>query len=714
MKIDFNKLFTGQREKSYIVGIEELGKIFSGSTGWDRGGQLQQYSKSLYVFAAVNKIALKVAAIDLELYKIISKDGETDEIMTHEVLDLLTKVNPFQTRSEFLRTAWINKKLTGEAFWLKVRNESGIVSELWNLRPDYMTIVADAENYIRHYELNKSDGSKELFMPEDIIYFKDPNPTDALRGMSPVAVSSHRIETEEGATRFQKDFFNNNARPDALLITEESFDNEQRTQMTSAWEERHGGRDKTSKIGILEGGMKYQQVSISQKEMDFIESLKFTRDDILVAFGVPKGVITTDDVNYANAEASMKMFLSETIKPEMDQLTEVLNEMLVIPEFGEEYILDNIDPTPQDRQALREDSVAAHGKWMTTNEIREAHNLPELEGGDEIAKVTPAQQQIDNQPNEEAKKKLKKAALKRLRGRPNLRMKFEVAEIITKGLNKPLKVKTKKAKVGEEATEIEDRYLSLMPDVEIRQKFYEYTNKKLDKKSKDFENTLVKEFAYQEDRILKALKKYDDDQKGIYTKMSHSDIANLMNVKKETRLFSVIALPFMLNMAEEGGEDAANLVNEDFDMTEDLKRAIDKRSHFFASSVTDTTFRKLSDTLSAGINEGEGIAALTARVQDVYKEIPEWRANMIARTETTNANNEGALEAFEVSEVIKGKEWIATMDLRTRDSHTELDGEIVSVQATFSNGLRFPGDIGPASETINCRCVIAPALYEKA
>ena len=48
--------------------------------------------------------------------------------------------------------------------------------------------------------------------------------------------------------------------------------------------------------------------------MDFIESLKATRDDILIAFKVPKPIVAvTDDVNRANAETAQEIFLSETI-----------------------------------------------------------------------------------------------------------------------------------------------------------------------------------------------------------------------------------------------------------------------------------------------------------------------------------------------------------------------------------------------------------------
>jgi HK97 family phage portal protein len=734
MEFKFNKLFSGSKEKSFVLGIEELGRIFNGQSSWNKSSQLKQYSKSLYVFAAVNKIATKVSDIDLELHQITSAKGDNEEIMNHEILDLLTKVNPFQTRSEFLKTAWINKKVTGEAFWLKVRNNQGQVVELWNLRPDLMTVVSDPDTYVKHYELDKEDGGREIFDSEEIIHFKDPDPLNPFRGLSPLVASKSRIETEESATSYQSNFFKNNARPDALLVTEQALDGDQRTQMTSAWEERHQGRDNEARIGILEGGMKYQQVSISQREMDYIESMKFTRDDILVALGVPKSVMTTDDTSYANAETGLRMFLSETIIPEMRHLVEVLNAFLIAPDFGEQYMLDFDDPTPADREALRHDSTAAHGKWATINEIRFMNDLPPIEGGDVIADTSSQggfqSGSPDGQTSDEGTKQLsqiipmdevkyrkteemRKKALKLLQGRPNLRRKFELHDTFRREISKSVKnakkaVKTaskgKKNKKVVKEVDLDD-VGSMFGEEEIRKTYVDLINKRLDKRQKPFERELQSQFAQQMTRVLKNMDELEDEQKGVYQKLSHSAINRIMKKDDEKSLFAAFALPFLVEYAGDGAKDSATLVGEEFDMTEQLTASMEKRSIFFADSVVDTTFNSLVRTLTEGTNNGEGIGDLKQRVRDVYGEIPDHRASLIARTEATNANNEGILEQFRTSDIVKGKEWIATLDDVTRDEHVELDGEIAGVNKVFSNGLMFPNEP-------NCRCVIGPALYK--
>lgn len=81
-----------------------------------------------------------------------------------------------------------------------------------------------------------------------------------------------------------------------------------------------------------------------------------------------------------------------------------------------------------------------------------------------------------------------------------------------------------------------------------------------------------------------------------------------------------------------------------------------------------------------------------------------------ARTMVTGAENAGRQDSYEeLAEqgVIQKKVWIATPDDRTRESHIELDGEEVDINAEFSNKLMYPGDpSGDPSEVYNCRCTM--------
>ena len=85
-----------------------------------------------------------------------------------------------------------------------------------------------------------------------------------------------------------------------------------------------------------------------------------------------------------------------------------------------------------------------------------------------------------------------------------------------------------------------------------------------------------------------------------------------------------------------------------------------------------------------------------------------WEAKRIARTEIHNAHNNAVMKTYETLNV-EYTQWIAADDDRTRDSHIEVDREIIRIGDTYSNGLQYPGDTsGPIEEWINCRCSNAP------
>lgn len=87
-----------------------------------------------------------------------------------------------------------------------------------------------------------------------------------------------------------------------------------------------------------------------------------------------------------------------------------------------------------------------------------------------------------------------------------------------------------------------------------------------------------------------------------------------------------------------------------------------------------------------------------------------YRSKLIARTEGHRIQCQGTMDACHKAKE-KGadvvKQWDATLDGKTRDSHARVDGEIREIDKPFSNGLMFPGDPdGGAAEVCNCRCAL--------
>lgn len=140
--------------------------------------------------------------------------------------------------------------------------------------------------------------------------------------------------------------------------------------------------------------------------------------------------------------------------------------------------------------------------------------------------------------------------------------------------------------------------------------------------------------------------------------------------------------------------------------------------------IPDDVFDLITHQVATGVNLGEGIPELRARVDEVLSttESERWpnRATTIARTESISALNAGRMEGFlaaaaEEPDVAFELLWLSTDDHRTRPTHEDADGQRVPLGSPFIVGgfeLRFPGDpLGPPQEVISCRCV--PLLVEQ-
>lgn len=120
--------------------------------------------------------------------------------------------------------------------------------------------------------------------------------------------------------------------------------------------------------------------------------------------------------------------------------------------------------------------------------------------------------------------------------------------------------------------------------------------------------------------------------------------------------------------------------------------------------------QRVQTAIRQGIIQGESIDQITSRLTTALATQAENRMRLFARTAVTEAQNAGRMEMLHDAEemgIRVKKKWLATLDNRTRDSHADIDGEVVDVDEEFSNGLMYPGDpSGDPAEVYNCRCTL--------
>lgn len=123
--------------------------------------------------------------------------------------------------------------------------------------------------------------------------------------------------------------------------------------------------------------------------------------------------------------------------------------------------------------------------------------------------------------------------------------------------------------------------------------------------------------------------------------------------------------------------------------------------------------QKLNSAITQGVLQGEDLGKVSRRLQSVT-DMNRSSAIRNARTMMTSAENGGRFNSYLRAEdlgINMEKQWLATLDGRTRHSHAAQDGEHVPIREEFSNGLMFPADPdGDPREIYNCRCTMVAVV----
>lgn len=676
-----------------------------------------------WVFACAEARATDISRVKFHLYKTINrKTGEVEEVFDHEALSLLRSVNPFMTHRELFEATQAYKDLAGEAFWYLARGGSGEKSkivQIWVLRPDWVSIQTDKEDFIKGYEYRIPGQEKISINKEDIVHFKRFNPIDPYRGMSIIRAAATTIDVDTNAEEYNRRFYINSALPQVVLKTEQKLDPKIAERMKSQWNSEFGGVSKAHKLAILEAGLEIQPYAVTQKDMEFLEGQKFTRDKIMAMFKVPKTVLgMTEGVTVSNAEITDYVFAKRVVDPEQEKLMEVLTEFL-LPHYkdGADMFFKHESPVPENTTAKLEKhkTLFAIGA-MTQNEIRKENNMDEVDGLDSFY-VPINLQRVTDENNEGDEKEVKFRKRKLNMAVPPMRLKEKVAkEISEKITDEVAKAIHKNIKTGS----IEE---NLKPST-LSQDTQEAIWKQFVYKSESFESKYLAEVrSYFKRQEKETLERLESVTKALSPKDANKVLFNLTD---ENKVGADIFVPILMSFLEEAGEDALESLGLDaktFDTTEATIQEFKKEGALKGiKEINKVTKLKLRKVLSAGVAGGLSIPEIAKQIQQVFQEADKVRAIRIARTEVLRAGNRGALEAYKQSGVVAGKQWFTAIDERVCEFCGPLHGKIKALNNKFFHeGESFTGkeggvihldysDVGEPPLHPNCRCTLIPII----
>tara|TARA_R110000765_G_scaffold10551_1_gene32555 strand:- start:1713 stop:3101 length:1389 start_codon:yes stop_codon:yes gene_type:complete len=350
--------------------------------------QMQAMTSTSWLFAVVDRIASSAAAVPWQLFR-AQPGGEAAKVDKSPVLDLWTSVNPFYTRHEFIETSIQHFELTGEIWWLIVRNRGGRPVELWNIRPDRIRPIPSSKNFVAGYVYSIGQTQIPLEV-KDVIFIRRPSPIDPYRGIGTVQSMMMDLGSEQMSAQWTRNFFQNGATPGGILQFDEGMSDQDFERLVTRWSEQHQGVANAHRVAVLERG-KWVDRKYSVRDMQMEQLRKLNRDIIFGAFGVPSSVMgITESVNRANAEAGDVLFGRYLLKPRLERIKQAVNERLVHV-MDKTLFLDYEEPTPENRELhLNIAERGYKGGFLTRNESRGLLGYGEAEqGGEEFLSPSP-------------------------------------------------------------------------------------------------------------------------------------------------------------------------------------------------------------------------------------------------------------------------------------------------------------------------------------
>ena len=314
---------------------------------------MQAYGSVGILHAIVSRLAESVAGAEWCLYR-TDRAGERVEVEDHQALRVWEKPNPFTTCQELVESGQQHFELTGESWFVVGRNPgSPIPLELWNVRPDRMTVVPSRTDFIAGYLYTSPDGETVPLAVSDVIFIRHPNPVDAYRGMGAVQTVLHHIDGEKYSAEWNRNFFLNGAEPGGIIEVDKRLSDGEFDEMTQRWKEQHQGVANAHRVAVLEQAH-YIDRKFSQKDMQFTELSNLAGEKIREAFGFPRPLLgTVTDVNRANAEAAEVVFARWLVTPRLERIKQALNNDF-LPLFGTAAAgleFDYESPVPEDEAA---------------------------------------------------------------------------------------------------------------------------------------------------------------------------------------------------------------------------------------------------------------------------------------------------------------------------------------------------------------------------
>lgn len=265
------------------------------------------------VYTCVKILSESLASIPLNVYQWVGKDGRelAENHPIHRMLHV-DRPNPLQNHLEFKELLQLDLCLRGNAYALVSMNARGDITELRRIHPDYIQPYEYEGDVV--YQVISNKGSRWL-RRDEVFHIKSMS-ADGLKGISPIDMAMETIGNAMSMQKHGSATFKNGARLGGILKYPGKLDAKGIESIRNGWQKAQGGSENSGKVAILENGMEFTPVSMTNEQGQWLDGMKFNRSEIFGMFRVPPHMGgDLERATFSNIEQQSIDFIQYTMVP---------------------------------------------------------------------------------------------------------------------------------------------------------------------------------------------------------------------------------------------------------------------------------------------------------------------------------------------------------------------------------------------------------------
>lgn len=351
--------------------------------GMSSSGKVVSADKAIHlsaVWACVRLLSESVSTLPLKVYE-RQQDGSRKPATNHPAYQVLCRrPNSEMTPSRFMLMLVASICLRGNAFVEKKMIGNKLVS-LVPLLPQNM-VVKRLDSGSLEYTYTEA-ATKRVIPVKNIMHIRGFG-LDGICGMMPMMAGRDVIGSAMAVEESAAKIFENGLQSSGFLSADQALAEDQRERLRGYMQAFTGSRN-AGKIMVLEGGLKYQNVTMNPEAAQMLESRAFSIEEICRWFRVPPFMVGHADKqsSWASSVEGMNLqFLTNTLRPLLVNIEQEISRCLLDDDelFAEFSVEGLLRADSAGRSAYY--TTALQNGWMSRNDVRRLENLPPIEGGE--------------------------------------------------------------------------------------------------------------------------------------------------------------------------------------------------------------------------------------------------------------------------------------------------------------------------------------------